>query len=255
MGECGVSKRAWRPVWAVHGSDQGECTGKPMPSSCAPWSSAKKERTPQSSSLRRSFSRQSCRGVDFGGYFSLSVIAFAEVIPQLGRLGAMSGVAVFRPWIAVLSFVALTGCAVSPVIVPGASKSGFEDATFKGEVVEVASPTPGMEQFRVFEQGATGFVPLSGVMEDVEHNAAKFCEKRGATMRAVKWRRSVPPHIMGNFPRAELLFECHPTERKEQVQSAPQQDRLTQLERLKKLLDSGALTQQEYDAEKARILK
>jgi hypothetical protein len=193
--------------------------------------------------------------LDFGGRLSLSRITSADVTPQVGRRGAMYGVAVFRLWIASLSIVVLTGCAVSPVIVPGVSKSGFEDATFKGEEVEVASPTPGMEQFRVFEQGATGFVPLSGVMEDVEHNAAKFCEKRGATMRAVKWRRSVPPHIMGNFPRAELLFECHPTERKEQVQSAPQQDRLTQLERLKKLLDSGALTQQEYDAEKARILR
>jgi hypothetical protein len=31
-------------------------------------------------------------------------------------------------------------------------------------------------------------------------------------------------------------------------------DKITQLERLKKLLDNGTLTQQEFEAEKARIL-
>ena len=161
----------------------------------------------------------------------------------------------FRLLIAAMSAVLLTACAVSPVVVPVSGKSGFADAAFKGEELDVATPTPTMEQFRVFEQGATGFVPLSAVMEDVEFNATKFCEQRGAVMRAVKWQRSVPPHILGNFPRAELLFECHPAIVKVQALEAPQQDKLTQLERLKKLLDGGALTQQEYDSEKFKILK
>ena len=115
----------------------------------------------------------------------------------------------YRLSIAVAALM-LSACAVSPVVVPASSKSGFADAAFKGEEVEVAPPTPGLEQFRVFEQGATGFVPLSGVMEDVEYNATKHCEQRGSVMRAVKWHRSVPPHVLGNYPRAELVFECHP---------------------------------------------
>lgn len=160
----------------------------------------------------------------------------------------------FRSWFSVLAAAALSGCAVSPVVSPGSSESGFADAVFEGEELEVASLTPGVDQFRIFEQGATGFVPLSGVVEDVEYNAAKFCENKGSVVRAVKWRRSVPPHILGNFPRAELVFECHPVKTADRAEPAPQQDRLTQLERLKKLLDSGALTQQEYDSEKAKIL-
>lgn len=170
-----------------------------------------------------------------------------------GRL-AKNGVALFRSFIAFGMAFVVSACAVSPVVVPASTKSGFADAVFKGEEVEVASPTPGLEQFRMFEQGATGFVPLSGVVEDVKFNADKFCEQRGAVMREVQWRRSVPPHILGNFPRAELVFECHPVKSAEGAKAAPQQDRLTQLERLKRLLDSGALTQGEYDAEKAKIL-
>lgn len=154
-----------------------------------------------------------------------------------------------------LSVVLLAACAVSPVVVPASTKSGFEDAAFKGEVIDVSVPTPGMEQFRIFEQGATGFVPLSGVMEDVEFHASKHCDQRNSTMRAIKWHRSVPPHILGNWPRAELVFECHPKKSTRQEDTVPQLDRLSQLEKLKKLLDSGALTQQEFDNEKARILE
>jgi len=51
----------------------------------------------------------------------------------------------------------------------------------------------------------------------------------------------------------EWLFECIDLP---QPSATPRTDgdKLSQLERLKKLLDSGALTQQEFEREKAKVL-
>lgn len=160
-----------------------------------------------------------------------------------------------RACVAVIGSFLLVACSVPPVVVPGAAESRFRGAVFEGELLEIAPATPGEELFRVFEQGATGFVPLSAVMEAVQESAQKFCERRGRSAHELKLRRSVPPHILGNFPRAELVFECHLQKPKlKEAGSALGMDKLTQLERLKNLLDSGALTQQEFDTEKAKVL-
>lgn len=83
--------------------------------------------------------------------------------------------------------------------------------------------------------------------------ATKHCARRSRVVRPVQETTSRPPHVLGNFPRVEWLFECA-----EQVggssTAAVGVDKLTQVERLKKLLDSGALTQQEFEREKAKVL-
>jgi hypothetical protein len=63
---------------------------------------------------------------------------------------------------------------------------------------------------------------------------------------------SEPPYILGNYPRIEIIFALidKPTD----THPAPQRDKYADLERLKNLLDDGALTQEEYDNEKAKIL-
>ena len=83
--------------------------------------------------------------------------------------------------------------------------------------------------------------------------ATKHCARKGKVARPLQETTSKPPHVLGNFPRVEWLFECAdqmPTGATDPAGG----DKLSQLERLKKLLDSGALTQQQYAREKTKIL-
>lgn len=149
---------------------------------------------------------------------------------------------------------ALLGCAANPPVQPAASgKSSFDGAVFSGETTQLAKPTPGIEAYRAFYQGGSGFVSVSSVRGTVEEMAAKQCARSGKVVRPLQETASKPPHVLGNFPRVEWLFECaDPIEAK--VAAPAGVDKLTQIERLKKLLDSGALTQEEYEREKGKIL-
>jgi len=56
----------------------------------------------------------------------------------------------------------IAGCSVtSPIQPASSSKSAFEGAVYKGETVTVSAGTPGTEAYRVFNQGASGFVCFS----------------------------------------------------------------------------------------------
>jgi hypothetical protein len=152
---------------------------------------------------------------------------------------------------------ALVACAnTTPVLPAASSKSQFDGAAYAGETVELDKRTPGAEVYRVFQQGATGFVSIASVRGGVEEIATQHCARRGKVVRPVEETSSKPPYILGNFPRVEWVFECAdgPTSMGSAAPPKQAPDKLTQLERLKKLLDSGALTQAEYDAEKAKIL-
>jgi Short C-terminal domain len=157
-------------------------------------------------------------------------------------------------FITLLAASVLLGCASNPPVQPVASsKSQFDGAVYRGESTQLDKPTPGAEVYRAFYQGGSGFVSISSVRETVEEMATKHCTRKGKISRPLEETISKPPYVLGNFPRVEWLFECV-----DQVRAnAPASvgiDKLGQIERLKKLLDSGALTQQEYDREKAAIL-
>ena len=105
--------------------------------------------------------------------------------------------------------VLLTGCASAPPIQPAAtSKSHFEGATYDGETVMLGRPTPGEESYRVFQEGATGFVTLQTVRSSAEAMAAAHCERKGKAMRGLVETAARPPFIASNFARVELIFEC-----------------------------------------------
>jgi hypothetical protein len=156
--------------------------------------------------------------------------------------------------VAVLIAVSLAGCGqTSAIQATDKSKSHFTDAAFKGETVVLAQPTKDSDQFRLFQQGATGYVSLQSVRDDVELRAVQFCERKGQSMNALRETTSTPPHILGNFPRAELVFECIA---KAAPAGSPHAEdvKFTKLSNLKKLLDSGALTQAEFEQEKKKVL-
>jgi hypothetical protein len=145
-------------------------------------------------------------------------------------------------------------CSVTSPIQPAASgKSGFEGALYKGRKIKVSDGTLGNQQYRVFQQGATGFVSLQSVRETAEQRATEFCGRKGRTFESVEETTAEPPYILGNFPRIEIVFDCvNGTE----VLAKPTEDQnYTKLVNLKKLLDSDVITQAEFDAEKAKILR
>jgi len=155
--------------------------------------------------------------------------------------------------LALVAVVVLTGCAnTTAVQLASAGKSGFDGAVFAGQATDLETPVPGVEQFRVFQQGATGFVSVQNVRSGVEEIATTFCDRKNKSMHAVAEVASTPPHILGNYPRVELMFQC--VERSDAKTSSGDAGKYDKIAALKKLLDSGALTQKEFDAEKAKVL-
>ena len=150
--------------------------------------------------------------------------------------------------------VSTFGCASTPPVqLAASSKSPFDSAVYSGDAAQLAKASPGAETFRAFYQGGSGFVSLSSVRETVEDMATKHCARQEKNVRLLQERTSTPPHLLGNFPRVEWVFECAARTTVGASEFSPA-DKLSQLERLKKLLDSGTLTQQEFEREKAKVL-
>ena len=150
--------------------------------------------------------------------------------------------------------LALTACAVTAPIQPAAdSKSGFDGTMYEGRIVTVGRATPGATQYRVFQQGASGVVSINSVREDAEKRAIDFCDRKDKAMEPVTETTSPPDAAPGNFPRVEIVFDC--VDKASPPSAVPTAaDKDAMLQRLKNLLDTGVLTQAEYDREKAKLL-
>jgi hypothetical protein len=152
-----------------------------------------------------------------------------------------------------VAVVVLAGCGITTPIQPAStSQSHFQSAVYSGKTVKLDNPTPGEESYRLFQQGATGFVSLQAVRSDVEELADNHCKRKGRAMHGVAETDAVPPYILGNFPRVELVFECLPVQASGGGISG--EGKYQKLDALKKLLDNGTLTQAEFDREKAKVL-
>jgi hypothetical protein len=147
----------------------------------------------------------------------------------------------------------IQGCSTaSPIIETSKSQSGFSDAVYKGEIIEVSKNTQNLTEYRVFQHGDSGFVALNTVRARAESRANRFCEQRGLAARSIREQSSVPPHILGNFPRVELTFVC---EEATKSQSKNYGEAYQQLETLGNLLEKGLITQDEFNQEKAKLFK
>jgi hypothetical protein len=111
----------------------------------------------------------------------------------------------------ILTSIFISGCAENSAVLRAKdNKSFFDDAVFKGETVILDEDTTGSEQYRVYQQAATGFISVETCREEVEQKAFRYCDNMGKSLKILQERKSVAPHILGNFPRAELLFVCLP---------------------------------------------
>jgi len=153
-----------------------------------------------------------------------------------------------------LASVVLASCTDSPAIQPASSsKSKFELSAYHGETVTVRSTPPDVEEYRVFQEGSTGFVSIQSVRSDAEQRATAFCDGTGKTMLSLRETTATPPYILGNFPRVEIIFGC--VDKVSAGGAAPDDPKYAKLVNLRKLLEAKIITQQEFDAEKAKILK
>lgn len=148
----------------------------------------------------------------------------------------------------------LCGCAVSASITDGASESPFDKALiYDGERKQVQPAIPGAVTQRIFHQGATGFTPVSAVRSSAMGRVVEFCKFKGQEPYLVEETTSKPPHILGNWPRIEIVFSCvDATSIKNEALGGS--DKYDQLKKLKSLLDAGAISQEEYEQEKRKLL-
>ena len=154
----------------------------------------------------------------------------------------------------ILSALLLASCAItSPIQLASSSKSAFDGAVYKGETVSTGTAAPGNESYRVFIQGSTGFVPIQAVRDDAEQRAKEYCGRKGKAMESLSETVAKPPYILGNWPRVEIVFDCV-TVITQPSSSSIDDPKFSKLVNLKKLLDSGVITQAEFEQEKGKIL-
>jgi hypothetical protein len=117
----------------------------------------------------------------------------------------------------------------------------------------VISDGPG--SYLIMRTGKTGFVSSSSLQKKAYEEASEFCQAKSLVMQTISME-SQRARPFGGFPEATLRFRCvgQSSAAPQAASSASSADKYVQLERLKGLLDSGALTQDEFDREKAKIL-
>jgi hypothetical protein len=103
-----------------------------------------------------------------------------------------------------LAAVIFAGCAYETPI----QRYSESRSKFRTPPVLMSHNIPDKDIYRIFQQGATGFVPISAIRSDLEAQAEKFCERQGKVMFPLGSSISHPPYILGNFPRMELVFAC-----------------------------------------------
>lgn len=153
--------------------------------------------------------------------------------------------------LALSSLLLFAGCATSsPIKRYGQSQSGFHTGP---ELIEHAYPDKNI--YRIYHRAATGFVSIQSIRQAAEQRAQQFCEQQGKGMVVLGEKISQPPYILGNFPRIEIVFAAidKPATASTGI-AVGAEDAHVKIARLKRFLDDGALTQEEFDREKRKIL-
>jgi hypothetical protein len=154
-----------------------------------------------------------------------------------------------NPWF-VIPALALSGCALASPIKPAATSSSPFWFFWWGDPEMLVSEVPEGEQFRISHRGSTGFTSISALRRSAQARAAEYCDGKGRDMTPISEQTSSPPHILGNFPRVEIIFAC--TERPADTSTEDPYERLI---RLRQLLDGGVISQEEFEREKREVLE
>ena len=109
----------------------------------------------------------------------------------------------------IIAVIHFAGCAVSSTIERAeTSQSAFDGAVYSGQRGVINPEIPGIAKHRVFHQGSTGFTSVESVRQSALQRATSFCSKNERKTYFIEETTSTPPHILGNWPRIELVFSC-----------------------------------------------
>jgi hypothetical protein len=115
---------------------------------------------------------------------------------------------------ALLSFSLLAGCVSYDVAVPvRGSESSFDDAAYPGKITVYNQNTDNLTEYRVYHRPPTGFTELQRLRETTFAEAGRTCATLGGTPLLLRETASQPPHILGNWPRIEIVFVCQSARR------------------------------------------
>ena len=151
----------------------------------------------------------------------------------------------FPGLLAVTVSLLLSSCGVSsPIERYSESKSHFWNPP-----VLMSHSFPPQDVYRVYEQGATGFVPVSALRSSAEERATEFCRRQGRSMQVLGEKRTIAFPLPGNFPALELVFASVP-----RLGGRTTDADVARLTKLKKLRDEGVISDEEFEQEKEAFL-
>jgi hypothetical protein len=146
--------------------------------------------------------------------------------------------------------LALAGCATSSPI----QRYGESQSHFSNPPELISHNYSATDTYRIYQRASSGFASIQSIRQVVEQRAEDFARRQGKSVVILGERISQPPYILGNFPRIETIFAL--VDKPHEIGGVTrEQDKYAQLEKLAKLLDQGALTREEFEQEKAKILK
>jgi hypothetical protein len=109
----------------------------------------------------------------------------------------------------VIGSIALSGCAdSSSAIQPASSSRSYFDISRYNESVTISSTPPGVEEYRVFDDGGTSLGSIQAVRARAEKRATEFCARTGKVMKPLRETTAKPPYTLHNTARIEIIFGC-----------------------------------------------
>ena len=154
--------------------------------------------------------------------------------------------------LALLPVMYLIGCSIaSPIQDADKSESYFTENDYEPVMSYDYSSDKkysNMKKYRIFHQASTGFVSKESIRRSLLKRADDFCKRQDKVVETVSETASTSVFLPGNFPKLEVIFVCINTP---EIKSLRKYDDIL---KLKSLLDSGALTQEEFDNEKRKLL-
>ena len=123
----------------------------------------------------------------------------------------------------------------------------------------------GDNTFMVSRQAATGFSGLGTLKVDALREANYFCLSQNKKLHVISATEAEPPFILGNFPKADVRFNCVDSDaghsnnvsadQESTDNNVSRKDVDTELQMLDDLHERGILSDEEFDAEKKKLLE
>lgn len=113
-----------------------------------------------------------------------------------------------------------------------------------------SEPTPiGEGRYMLSDRAMTMFSSTGGLVAGLVEEANEFCQEKSGVDAILLDTRGEEARI-GRGPTASIQFRCGSVDTEPSVSTG----HLDAIAKLKSLLDDGAITQEEYDAQKKKLL-